>query len=85
MKVEFLNITEYFKNLSIPKRSTVYKHIKEKNFLKLFFYFFSDLLQNPLIVPLKKLDSHKQKDEFGVFDVFEQIHRSDCIHDFSIV
>lgn len=30
---------------------------------------FSDLLQNPLIVPLKKLQTHKQHDEFGVFDV----------------
>lgn len=30
---------------------------------------FSDLLQNPLIVPLKKLDTHKRVNEFGVFSV----------------
>lgn len=30
----------------------------------------SDLLQNPLIVPLKKLQTHKQHDDFGIFDVF---------------
>lgn len=31
--------------------------------------FNSDLLQNPLIVPLKKLQYHEQKEEFGVLDV----------------
>jgi len=36
------------------------------NFSKLFF---SDLLQNPLIVPLKKLQTHEKRDEFGVLDV----------------
>lgn len=30
----------------------------------------SDLLQNPLIVPLKKLLAHKPNNDFGVFDVF---------------
>lgn len=29
----------------------------------------SDLLQNPLIVPLKKLQTHKSHDDFGIFDV----------------
>lgn len=29
----------------------------------------SDLLQNPLIVPLKKLQTHEQKAEFGVLGV----------------
>lgn len=33
------------------------------------FSYRSDLLQNPLIVPLKKLLGHKPHDEFGVFDV----------------
>lgn len=32
--------------------------------------FRSDLLQNPLIVPLKKLLAHKPHNDFGVFDVF---------------
>lgn len=30
---------------------------------------YSDLLQNPLIVPLKKLQSHQPHDDFGIFDV----------------
>lgn len=34
-----------------------------------FLLFFSDLLQNPLIVPLKKLESHKKVNEFGIFSV----------------
>lgn len=33
------------------------------------FLFFSDLLQNPLIVPLKKLQTHEKREEFGVLDV----------------
>jgi len=32
-------------------------------------YPISDLLQNPLIVPLKKLQTHEKRDEFGVLDV----------------
>lgn len=31
-------------------------------------FFFSDLLQNALIVPLKKLKGHEAFDDFGVFD-----------------
>ncbi|XP_020800532.1 ribosome biogenesis protein BOP1 homolog [Drosophila serrata] len=30
---------------------------------------YNDLLQNPLIVPLKKLQTHEKRDEFGVLDV----------------
>ncbi|KAJ6644003.1 Ribosome biogenesis protein BOP1 like [Pseudolycoriella hygida] len=30
---------------------------------------YNDLLQNPLIVPLKKLQTHKPHEDFGVFDV----------------
>lgn len=30
---------------------------------------YNDLLQNPLIVPLKKLQTHEQREEFGVLDV----------------
>lgn len=30
---------------------------------------YNDLLQNPLIVPLKKLQTHQPHEEFGVFDV----------------
>lgn len=33
------------------------------------FLIFSDLLQNPLIVPLKKLQTHSRHDDFGVFGV----------------
>jgi WD domain, G-beta repeat. len=30
---------------------------------------FSDLLQNPLIVPLKRLSNHESYNDFGIFDV----------------
>lgn len=30
---------------------------------------YNDLLQNPLIVPLKRLQDHKQANDFGIFDV----------------
>lgn len=30
---------------------------------------YNDLLQNPLIVPLKRLQDHKAKNDFGIFDV----------------
>jgi WD domain, G-beta repeat. len=30
---------------------------------------FSDLLQNPLVVPLKLLRHHNKKKDYGVFDV----------------
>lgn len=30
---------------------------------------FSDLMQNPLIVPLKKLQTHEKINDFGVLDV----------------
>ncbi|XP_068145440.1 ribosome biogenesis protein BOP1 homolog [Drosophila tropicalis] len=30
---------------------------------------YNDLLQNPLIVPLKKLQTHEKRDDFGVLDV----------------
>jgi ribosome biogenesis protein ERB1 len=32
-------------------------------------FFFSDLLQNPTIVPLKVLRGHQRTDDFGVLDV----------------
>lgn len=32
-------------------------------------FLFSDLLQNPLIVPLKRLCDHEAYDDFGIFDV----------------
>lgn len=35
---------------------------------------YNDLLQNPLIVPLKRLQDHKQANDFGIFDV--QFHPS---------
>lgn len=30
---------------------------------------FSDLLKNPLIVPLKRIEDHEAKNEFGIMDV----------------
>lgn len=31
--------------------------------------FFSDLLQNPLIVPLKRLCNHESYNDFGILDI----------------
>lgn len=35
----------------------------------MFTLFFSDLMQNPLIVPLKRLQNHKSANDFGIFGV----------------
>lgn len=37
--------------------------------LKICIFVFSDLLQNPLIVPLKRLSNHESYNDFGIFDV----------------
>lgn len=55
----------HFVEIAMTCGGTVY-HSPNMNF---FFFIFSDLLQNPLIVPLKKLQTHKEHDDFGVFDV----------------
>ena len=58
----------------IVSHGMVYKYVFPAAHLKHailidFILNFSDLLQNPLIVPLKKLATHKPYDDFGVFDV----------------
>lgn len=60
----------------IVSHGMVYKYVFSKSSLlfiecelTFFFPFCSDLLQNPLIVPLKKLQTHKPHDDFGVFGV----------------
>jgi ribosome biogenesis protein ERB1 len=37
--------------------------------LRMYLFAFSDLLQNPLIVPLKRLSNHESYNDFGIFDV----------------
>lgn len=58
--VELLFVMEWFisKFLNIKSLVSFY-----------YFIYFSDLLQNPLIVPLKRLDYHDKKSDFGIFEV----------------
>lgn len=57
----------------IVSHGMVYKWVKNVlglcDWNWLFLRIHSDLLQNPLIVPLKKLQTHQPHEEFGVFDV----------------
>jgi hypothetical protein len=42
---------------------------KHRHVEKMYLFVFSDLLQNPLIVPLKRLSNHESCNDFGIFDV----------------
>lgn len=58
----FVSLFDVSDSLPSLQLLTVHGHISNVTFS-------SDLLQNPLIVPLKRLSHHRNTDDFGVFDV----------------